>query len=326
MQSRTPELPRPRWRTKTRARRRLLGTLAAAALTGIAVPAAQANVPDISERRIMTPTGWSWLTGVSAEQLDAKVADGFRVFDLEVDQTSPYRFTAALVANSGAHAGASWWYYDNDRRPALDAAHTAGRLHQGPRGELQRRREALQRRPGAKARPARRGAYCSQLRFDEIADEHCADTATPDSSTSTRTSTRASAGSASSWSRNAGVDATPWWLLLDLTAAEIQAKLQEHSARITDIELRSQGPSGPTFTVILEPNAAPRGRGTTAHANRDRRVRRTAPRARDRRRALPRAGRIRPGSRPCCSQHERAVRTDAAPPGGGAREAPSGFA
>jgi hypothetical protein len=207
-------------------------------------------VPDISERRIMTPTGWYWLTGVSAEQLDAKVADGFRVFDLEVDQTSPPLHRAR--GQLGRARGRLVVVLQQDRRPALVAPHPARRLHQGPRGPLQQRRKALQRRAGAKAR--RQGVVVySQLRFDEIADklrDHDARLIDLD----------AYEHAGERWFsvvmvRNAGADATPWWYYSNLAATEIKAKLQEHSARITDIELRSHGASGPTFTVILEPDA-----------------------------------------------------------------------
>jgi hypothetical protein len=57
------------------------------------------------------PTAWQWHYGVTEAQLSAVVATGYRIVDLEVEQTSPMRFTAALVQNTGSYAKSWWWYY-----------------------------------------------------------------------------------------------------------------------------------------------------------------------------------------------------------------------
>jgi hypothetical protein len=57
------------------------------------------------------PTAWQWYYGQTEAQLSAVIATGYRIVDLEVEQASPARFTAALVQNTGSYAKGWWWYY-----------------------------------------------------------------------------------------------------------------------------------------------------------------------------------------------------------------------
>ena len=41
--------------------------------------------PALSEKSLMTPSKWYWLTGVTADKLKDKIDDGYRIFDLEVE-------------------------------------------------------------------------------------------------------------------------------------------------------------------------------------------------------------------------------------------------
>jgi len=63
------------------------------------------------ERSATNPTGWKWYYNVSSSTISNQVQNGYRVIDIEVKQTSPYRFNVALVKNSGVHASGWWWYY-----------------------------------------------------------------------------------------------------------------------------------------------------------------------------------------------------------------------
>lgn len=58
------------------------------------------------------PTAWDWVHGVSEAQLNKLIKDkGDRIIDIEVEQTAPYKFSAALVKNQGKYASTWWWYY-----------------------------------------------------------------------------------------------------------------------------------------------------------------------------------------------------------------------
>lgn len=90
-------------------------TLLATALAGVAVlagpAAAGAAAPD-PERHATAPTGWHWWYGQSEAQLKQHyTADGDRIVDIEVESTSPYRFTVATVRNQGVYARGWYWYY-----------------------------------------------------------------------------------------------------------------------------------------------------------------------------------------------------------------------
>lgn len=88
---------------------------AALAVAGVAMATgsagANAAVPD-PERNATTPTSWHWYHGLSEAQVKQRYgAHGDRIVDLEVQSTSPYRFTVATVKNSGAYARGWYWYY-----------------------------------------------------------------------------------------------------------------------------------------------------------------------------------------------------------------------
>ncbi|MEN8007066.1 MAG: serine hydrolase [Candidatus Krumholzibacteriota bacterium] len=57
-------------------------------------------------------TGWYYLSNVTEAQITNLVnTEGARLIDIEIFSTSPLRFTAAFVRNSGVYASGWWWYY-----------------------------------------------------------------------------------------------------------------------------------------------------------------------------------------------------------------------
>lgn len=56
-----------------------------------------------------SPAFTQWLPWASAAEIDAVIADGYRIVDLEVRATAPYAFSAVLTRNDGAFAQQSWW-------------------------------------------------------------------------------------------------------------------------------------------------------------------------------------------------------------------------
>jgi hypothetical protein len=101
-----------------RVRHIALGSLACALLVGALAAAgrpsaahATAAVPD-PERSSTAPTGWHWWVDRSEDELKTQYkTDGDRIVSLQVTSTSPYRFTAALVHNSGVYQRQwGWWY------------------------------------------------------------------------------------------------------------------------------------------------------------------------------------------------------------------------
>lgn len=76
-------------------------------LTALAATAALLPAQDDRDRQ--TPTGTFWAPGQSAAEVTTLINDGWRLTDLEIESTSPWRFTVTAVPNSGAYAKA-WWY------------------------------------------------------------------------------------------------------------------------------------------------------------------------------------------------------------------------
>ena len=84
--------------------------------------ATAAQISDAREND--TPTGTYWNSGLSEASINTLVGQGWRLTDIQVDTTSPYTFTVAMVPNSGTYGISTWWYY------GLDAATLSTRLSQ----------------------------------------------------------------------------------------------------------------------------------------------------------------------------------------------------
>jgi hypothetical protein len=63
----------------------------------------------IDDRENTSPTGWLWRIHHTSAQIQTLIGQGWRLVDIEVESASPPTFTAAFVANSGAHQKTSWW-------------------------------------------------------------------------------------------------------------------------------------------------------------------------------------------------------------------------
>ncbi len=85
--------------------------LASLLLAAFAAAPAGAAVPD-PERNSTVQTSWHWWYGLSASQVEDKYkADGDRIIDIEVQSTSPTRFSVATVRNTGVYARGWHWYH-----------------------------------------------------------------------------------------------------------------------------------------------------------------------------------------------------------------------
>ena len=84
------------------------GPSAVAATGDVSIAAAS------SESDNTDPVGWQVWSNADAAFLGARVNEGYRITDLEVDSASPLRFTATLVQNAGSYAKGWWWYYGVD--------------------------------------------------------------------------------------------------------------------------------------------------------------------------------------------------------------------
>lgn len=72
------------------------------------------------DRENSTPTATYWNSGMSASQITALTNQGWRITDLQVENTSPWSFTVAMVPNSGDY-GTGWWWYYNVSGPTISS-------------------------------------------------------------------------------------------------------------------------------------------------------------------------------------------------------------
>lgn len=210
-----------------------------------ALPAAPAQ----AEKWHTDPTGWWWLQGVTEAQLKAKIDEGFRMIDIEVEQTAPYRFSAAFVKNTGVYAKTWWWYY------GVSADFVGQKLDENQARIIDlepvvidgqwRFAVVMVKNTGADAKAwwwyyGVSTAFISQKLADNDARLVDIDSRV--------------VGNTRYYDvvmiRNTGADASPWWWYYNVSPDFIKSKLTENQARLIDIEAHGPG----TFTVIMEKN------------------------------------------------------------------------
>lgn len=206
---------------------------------------------ELWERNLVQPAGWWWLTGASEAEVQDRVDQGFRVFDVEVEQASPARFSVSMIRNVGIHENPWGWYFGqtpeevedliddlNARIIDLEVYFLDGQLRMAV--SLIRNSELRERD----------WWYYYGLEFDEIqekVDEHngrIVDLDTYLDGGERRFSIVMVA--------NEGIDEKDWWYYTNLTRDEIVEKLSEHGARLTDIERRGSSRDGDRYAVIME--------------------------------------------------------------------------
>lgn len=95
----------------SRSRRVLIAALCLAASLFLFTGAAFAKIDP--ERIEDAQTGWWYLSNVTEAQVNDLInTQNARLIDIEVYSTSPMRFTATFVRNSGTYASGFWWYYN----------------------------------------------------------------------------------------------------------------------------------------------------------------------------------------------------------------------
>ena len=55
-------------------------------------------------------TGWYHFTNAPIDDVEALIDTGYRLVDLEIENTSPWRVGCTMVANSGSYGSAWWWW------------------------------------------------------------------------------------------------------------------------------------------------------------------------------------------------------------------------
>ena len=220
-------------------------------LAFINIPKQTQAIPALPERNLTKPSQWYWLTGVTAAQIKQKVDQGYRIFDLEIESTSPYKFSVAMIKNSGAHKSGWWWYYGKSSQQIKDLlSQKKARII-----DMEIYYVGGQKKYGVVMVPntgsnAKSWWYYSALTGDQVGKKLSENKARMvDFDTYVQGGKRYFTAVMIA---NKGNDAKGWWYYSNLTAAQVKQKLSANKARITDIEVRQVQNGQPRFMVVME--------------------------------------------------------------------------
>ena len=213
-------------------------TTALAALTtvlGLAL-AAPAGAAEDPERNGAAPTGWHWWHGQTPAQIDQREEDaGERVISISPDNSWATRFSVALVRNEGSYARDGGWFHDKTGGQVLALTKEEGRrlVDLEPYWRL----GAGVRFAGVTVANKGEAKKSWRWNYDLTAAQVKADIdeyklRLIDLSAYQDGGKRRFAYVAV---RNKGEDARAWWWYHGVSREFVQARAEEHKARVVDI-------------------------------------------------------------------------------------------
>lgn len=212
------------------------------------------NLRPEDDRLRTAPTAWWWYHGVSGGFIGEKLKEHrARIVDLEIESASPARFSVVMVKNEGAYAARWWWYHglrgvgavaskvnEADEARLIDLERLEVRTEGGrePRYAI-----VLVDNTGSHERTWRRHFNDPVSTLDStIAGGHFRLADLED---------HRSPGAPGRWGAvllaNKGTEARAWWWYRNVTPGFITARLNQHDARLTDIERAGDG----RFHVVM---------------------------------------------------------------------------
>jgi hypothetical protein len=230
---------------------KLAAFVAAASFAAIGLATAQEKV--VIERTLTNHTDWWQFHNVTPQKLSSFTKQHeARIIDIDINNTSPLRMSAALVANSGPYASGWWWYY------GLTAEQISDRLTQNNArlldidpymvgGEL---RFAVIMVPNTGAKSVTWWWYFGQTpqQLSDKLKQHKARLVDIE-----RYRDGNNVRYATIMVSNQGAKATRWWWYYGQTAEQVTQRINEHNARLLDVEHYGKG-SKSLFDIILVPN------------------------------------------------------------------------
>jgi hypothetical protein len=229
--------------------RSLLAVLAACLLA----PAATHAAVD-PERNSTTLTGWHWWRFQSEAELNAHAkASKERIVDIEVDQTKPYRFTAALVRNKGVYKrGWSWWFGFSAKGVKAKVKDLDARII-----DLERYATASGKRRFAFVTVRNKGAAAKGWWWDyDLTAEQVTDGINKHKIRLTDLDSYVVDGKrrySYVGIKNKDEDKRAWWWYRNVSPSFVNGKLKAHKARLIDIERPKAG----KLTVVMQKQSKP---------------------------------------------------------------------
>lgn len=227
-----------------------LRTAALAATAAVATFAGAATEAQAQDRDQTATTGWYWLSGVDAAAVSAKINQGYRLVDLEVEQGSPARFAAAFVANSGVYQSGFWWYYGKTEAEVgqLLTANNARLV------DLETYFVNGVRKVAAVMVPNTGAQQKAWWWYYGLSSAQVAANANANGARVTHLESYVEGGVrkyAAIMIRNAGADQKGWWHYYGVNAAFIGQQLGANNARLTDIERLGED----SYAVVMNASA-----------------------------------------------------------------------
>ena len=215
--------------------------------------AALAQEKLIQERTLAKQSTWYQKTNVTVGELSAFIAEkNLRIIDLDVNKTSPFRLSAAMVKNTGPHASGWWWY------PSLTAEQVSQNLKDNKARVLDldihringKMKFAVVMVPNTGSQATGWWWY-----FDQTAEQ--LSKKLEDNKARLVDIERYRTGNKTRYAavmvKNTGSRATEWWWYRNITSQQLKNRLARKNARILDIE-RYKTSEGTRYTAILVPH------------------------------------------------------------------------
>ena len=203
--------------------------------------------PAFADRDSTTKTNWAWKSNVSSAEIKKVIDKGYRITDLEVSSTSPWRYTATFVKNSGSYKIGWWWktnltsdelkaYYRSKKARILDLeVHRIGgktkfsavmvkntgavkKSWWWVTGKTLKQVEAKAKKNGARVIDLDTYTISGKRYYSAV------------------------------MIKNSGKDKRDWWMYSNLTSGQVKSKMSQHKARVIDIERRGSG----RYAIVLQ--------------------------------------------------------------------------
>ncbi|MEO1373833.1 MAG: hypothetical protein AAFW70_05835 [Cyanobacteria bacterium J06635_10] len=205
------------------------------------------NLIAITERSSTKPTKFWWLHGVSVSQLKSKVNEGYRIIDLEVEKSSPLKFSAAMVKNEGEYGKKWWWYYGLSSQQVKQKLETNNaRIIDLEIYRVNGKKKYAVALVSNTGDDAKGWWYYSDTSINNIIEKTKANKARiVDLDTYVVGGKRLYSAV---MIKNKGGDQKAWWYYYNVSPSFITSKLKDNKARLVDIERHGNN----KFTVVME--------------------------------------------------------------------------
>ena len=201
--------------------------------TALAAPAAAGQL----DRDNSAETAWLWSYNQTVTQIQGNRAKGYRIVSLEVDTTSPLRFSVAFVHNSGTYArSSSTWYYGT---PSFVESKRAGRRVTALAPYVINNQLYI-----AASFVANTGSHAKSWGYYYGTSSYISGRVTALSGRITDLGSYVISGKryySAVIVRNTGTDARTWWWYLGVSPSYIASRLSANGARAIDLQYLGGG-------------------------------------------------------------------------------------